>query len=84
MKVEKKEDKPKLLKFGGFIEKEYKSVGAEVLDEHMPFSEGKILNCFVNNIKKEFPVEIEVKIILFSLLKSIMLQNERQRAGKTP
>lgn len=45
-----------MLKFAGFIEKEYKTAGAEVLEETLPFNEPKILNSFTNNIKKEFPV----------------------------
>ena len=56
VKVENKEEKTKVLKFGGFIEKQYKNVGIEVLDEQMPFSEAKVLTNFVNGIKKEFPV----------------------------
>lgn len=63
VKVENKEDKPKLLKFGGFIEKEYKTAGAEVLDEHLPFNELKTLTCFTSGIKKEFPVELEVLLL---------------------
>lgn len=57
--MEVKEEKPKILKFGGFIEKEYKTAGDEILDEQMPFSELKVLTHFVSGIKKEFPVEIE-------------------------
>lgn len=64
VKVENKEERTKMLKFAGFIEKEYKTAGTEVLEETLPFSELKILNSFTNNIKKEFPVEIEVHIIL--------------------
>ena len=67
--MEVKEDKPKILKFGGFIEKEYKTVGDEILEEQMPFNELKVLNHFVNGIKKEFPVDIEVTLLLFSSLR---------------
>lgn len=38
VKVENKEEKTKMLKFAGFIEKEYKVIGEEVLDETLPFS----------------------------------------------
>ncbi len=60
VKVENKEEKTKMLRFAGFIEKEYKTAGAEVLEETLPFSELKVLSSFAGNIKKEFPVEIEV------------------------
>ena len=45
-----------MLKFAGFIEKEYKTAGSEVLEESLPFSELKVLASFTANIKKEFPV----------------------------
>lgn len=67
MKAESKDEKTKLLKFAGWIEKEYKAVGPEVLDECLPFNELKVLSSFAANIKKEFPVEIEVVFYLFSL-----------------
>lgn len=60
VKIENKEEKTKLLKFGGFIEKEFKVVGPEVLEEGLPFNELKVLTSFAANIKKEFPVEISV------------------------
>ena len=41
-----------MLKFAGWIEKEYKTVGPEVLDENLPFDEKKILTSFASNIKK--------------------------------
>lgn len=64
--MENKDERTKMLKFAGFIEKEYKTAGAEVLEETLPFNELKVLNSFTNNIKKEFPVEIEVLPILYS------------------
>jgi hypothetical protein len=45
-----------MLRFAGFIEKEHKVAGDEVLEEMLPFSELKVLNSFTANIKKEFPV----------------------------
>jgi hypothetical protein len=45
-----------MLKFAGFIEKEFKTIGAEVLDETLPFNEVKVLSSFISNIKREFPV----------------------------
>lgn len=44
-----------MLKFAGFIEKEFKTIGAEVLDETLPFNELKVLSSFISNIKREFP-----------------------------
>ena len=61
-----KDEKTKKLRFGGFIEKEYKSVGAEVLETQMPFDELQVLNGFMANIKKEFPYDIQVLMGLFS------------------
>lgn len=69
VKVENKEEKTKMLRFAGFIEKEYKVAGSEVLEETLPFSEVQVLNSFTNNIKKEFPVEIQVPLLLFSSLR---------------
>jgi len=37
IKVENKDYKTKMLKFGGFIEKEYKNSGSEVLEETLVF-----------------------------------------------
>lgn len=73
-----------MLKFAGFIEKEYKTAGVEVLEETLPFNELKILNGFTNNIKKEFPVEIEVHPLLYSSSRSITLQPARTRPGRKP
>lgn len=84
VKVENKEEKTKMLKFAGFIEKEYKTAGAEVLEETLPFNELKVLSSFVNNIKKEFPVEIEVYPLLYSSSKLPMLQPVRIRPGNRP
>jgi len=47
-----------MLRFAGFIEKEYKIVGKEALDDVLPFREDEILKSFTSNIKKEFPLEI--------------------------
>ena len=82
LKVEVKEEKPKILKFGGFIEKEYKTAGDEILDEQMPFSELKVLTHFVSGIKKEFPVEIEVNNMLFSSLRSTMPLRKTTKDGR--
>jgi hypothetical protein len=56
VKIESKEEKTKILKFGGWIEKEFKAVGEQVLEETLPFNELKVLSSFASNIKKEFPV----------------------------
>lgn len=56
-----------MLRFAGWVEKEYKTVGAEVLDECLPFDEQKMLTTFSANIKKEFPVELGVTCVLCSL-----------------
>jgi hypothetical protein len=84
VKVDNKEEKTKMLRFAGFIEKEYKTAGGEVLEETLPFSELKVLSSFSSNIKKEFPVEIEVIIIKCSSLKFPTPQQERTRLGRKP
>jgi hypothetical protein len=48
------------LKFGGFIEKEYKIAGNETLEENLPFDEKKVLESFIPVIRRDFPMEIEV------------------------
>lgn len=53
-----------------------------MLDECLPFNELKVLSSFVANIKKEFPVEIEVVLCSFSLSKSITHLPERTSPGR--
>lgn len=72
------------MKFAGWIEKEYKIVGAEILDECLPFNELKVLTSFSANIKKEFPVELEVICLLFSLLRSTTPLPAKTNHGRRP
>lgn len=54
--IENKDEKTRALKFGGFIEKEYKIAGNEILEENLPFDEKKVLESFLPIIKRDFPM----------------------------
>lgn len=62
--IENKDEKTRALKFGGFIEKEYKVGGNDTLEENLPFDEKKVLESFLSIIKRDFPMEIEVNNFL--------------------
>lgn len=56
VKIENKDEKTKSLKFAGFIFKEYETVGAQALEDTLPFNERQVLESFLSSIKKEFPL----------------------------
>jgi hypothetical protein len=60
VQVKDSKEKAKLLKFGGFMEKEFKERGNEALREELPFSEPGVLGCFESVIEREFPCGLEV------------------------
>ena len=51
-KIENEEDKTKALKYGSFVEKDFKAVGKEALNEKLLFEEAKVLSLYKEIIDK--------------------------------
>jgi hypothetical protein len=60
VKIENKDEKTKALRFGAFMADQYKSYGIQALDDHLPFDELRTLKKFINVMKIDLNLEIEV------------------------